>query len=96
MCYIPRDCEVLKGKVAEGDIPKILRHLHQFTNKNVHIFELLGTKHENAPLRANYKMSKCVVDNTGDITLDLQRLLCQNVLFFLTQRSMANVNMTEI
>ena len=82
VCYIPRDCEVLKGKVAEGDIPKILRHLHPFTNKNVHIFELLGTKHENAPLRANYKMSKCLVDNNGDITLDLQRLLCHNVCFF--------------
>jgi hypothetical protein len=61
VCYTPRDCEVLKGKISEHakyDIADILRYLHQFTNRNVHIFELMGTMHENAPLRANYKMSK--------------------------------------
>ena len=85
VCYTPRDCEVLKGKISEHakyDIADILRYLHQFTNRNVHIFELMGTMHENAPLRANYKMSKCLVDNDGDITKDLQRLLCTNMCFF--------------
>jgi hypothetical protein len=83
--YLPRDCEVLKGKLpdhAKYDIADILRHLHQFTNRNVHIFELMGTMHENAPLRANYKMSKCLVDNDEDITKDLERLLCTNMCFF--------------
>ena len=37
--------------------------------------------HENAPLRANYKMSKCLVDNDEDITKDLERLLCTNMCF---------------
>ena len=82
---MPRDCEVLKGKLADHakyDIAAILRHLHPFTNRNVHIFELMGTMHENAPLRANYKMSKCLVDNDEDITKDLERLLCKNICFF--------------
>ena len=41
VCYIPRDCEVLKGKVSDHavyDISEIMRYLHKFTNKNVHIF----------------------------------------------------------
>ena len=85
VCYTPRDCEVLKGKLcdhAKYDIADILRYLHQFTNRNVHIFELMGTMHESAPRRASYKMSKCLVDNDEDITKDLERLLCSNVCFF--------------
>ena len=85
VCYNHRDCEVLSGKLADFahyDIARILRYLHPFTNKDVHIFDLVGTKHENAPLRASYKMSKCLVNNDGDITLDLQRLLCKDVCYF--------------
>ena len=81
VCYTSRDSEIITGRHGDGDIPKILRYLHQFTNKNVHIFELIGTKHENAPLNVNYRLSKCLVNNDEDITLDLQRLLCKNVCF---------------
>ena len=85
VCYTPRDCEVVNGKIsdfAKYDIAELLRHLYQFTNRNVHIFELMGTKHESAPLRANYKLSKCLVDNDENITSDIERLLCDNICFF--------------
>ena len=82
--YIPRDCEVFRGNFKDSahENAKILSYLYPYTNKNVHIFELIGTKHRSAPLRASYKQSKCLVDNDGDITIDMEKLLCENVCFF--------------
>ena len=82
--YIPRDCEVLRGNFRDrvNENAEIFSYLYPYTNKNVHIFELIGTKHRSAPLRASYKKSKCLVDNDGDMTIDIEKLLCENLCFF--------------
>ena len=81
--YIPRDCEVLRGNLKKNsENGKILSYLYPYTNRNVHIFELIGRRHHSAPLRGTYKQSKCLVENEGDITIDLERLFCENICFF--------------
>ena len=81
--YIRRDCEVLKNKLsAEYQNAKMFAYLHPYTNRNVPLFDLIGTKHPSAKLNRSYKKSKCLVDNDGDITLDLEKLFCENVCFF--------------
>ena len=59
----------------------MFEYMFDFTNKSVTLFDLMGTKHPNASLQENYKRSKCFVDNIGNITVDLQKLLCPYVCF---------------
>ena len=81
--YTQRDIEIFKNQVSyEHQNADILQYLHSYTNQNVHIFELIGTKHPGARLDGSYKKTKCLVDNDGDIILDLERLLCEHVCFF--------------
>ena len=81
--YIQRDIEILKNAVGyEHQNAEILQYIHKYTNQNLHIFELIGTKHPGARLDRSYKKTKCLVDNDEDIILDLERLLCEHVCFF--------------
>ena len=73
--YTQRDIKIFKNQVSYD----ILQYLHSYTNQNVHIFELTGTKHPGARLDGSYKKTKCLVDNDGDIIVDLERLLCELV-----------------
>ena len=83
--YNPKDSQILKNTLHEfskGENAKIWKYLYPYTNQNVHIFQLMGMEHGSAPLFGKYKRSKCLVDNTENITLDLERLLCENICFF--------------
>ena len=83
--YLSRDCEILKNTTHKTQNPEngeIMQYLYTYTNNNVHIFDLIGTRHASAPLRASYKQLKCIVDNDGDIVIDLERLFCSNICFF--------------
>ena len=42
----------------------------------------MGTKHPNVNLQENYKKSKCLVDNVNNLTIDLERYICENKCFF--------------
>ena len=75
--YLPRDCEILKNtshNTQNAENGQIMQYLYHYTNNNVHIFDLIGTRHTSAPLRASYKQLRCLVDNDGDIVMDLERL----------------------
>ena len=81
--YNQRDIEIFKNNVSyEYQNAKMLRYIHPFTNQNVHIFDLVGTQHPSARLDGSYKQSKCLVDNDGNIVVDLERLFCEHVCFF--------------
>ena len=82
--YKLRDRIFLKNDMhllAESQNAQMFEYMFNFTNKSVTLFDLMGTKHPNASLRENYKRSKCFVDNIGNITVDLQKLLCPYVCF---------------
>ena len=68
-------------KIGEGQNAQMFEYLYQFTNRNVTLFDLMGTNHPHANLQTNYKKAKCLVDNIGNLTLDLQKLLCSNICF---------------
>ena len=81
--YTQRDIEILKNQVGyEYQNAKILQYIHSFTNQNLSIFDLIGTKHPGARLDRSYKLTRILVDNDGDIILDLERLLCEHICFF--------------
>ena len=81
--YIQRDIEIFRNQVSyDHQNGEILKYLHKYTNQNVHIFDLIGTKHPGARLDRSYEKSKCIVNNYGDIVTDLERLLCEHVCFF--------------
>ena len=61
---------------------RMFEHLFQFTNKNLTLYDLMGTKHPNANLQANYRKSKCLVVNVNNLTVDLERYLCEYMCFF--------------
>jgi hypothetical protein len=82
--YMFRDREFLQNsfhKYIEGHNAQMLEYLFQFSNRNLSLFDLMGTKHPNANLQENYKKSKCLIDNQKQIMIDFQRLLCENVCF---------------
>ena len=84
VAYMFRDREVLQNsfhKFIEGHNAKMMEYLFEFSNMNLSLFEFTGTNHPGAPLQGNYKKSKCLVDNLGNLTIDLERLLCENVCF---------------
>ena len=68
-------------KIAEGQNAQMFEYLFQFTNRNVTLFDLMGTKHPHANSRTNYKKAKCLIDNIGNLAGDLQKLLCNNICF---------------
>ena len=49
----------------------------------------MGTKHPNGNLQKNYKRSKWLVDNLNNITIDLERYLCENMCFFIQLYTMS-------
>ena len=68
-------------KIAEGQNARMFEYLFKFSNKNLTLYDLMGTKHPNANLMENYKKSKCLVDNIENLTADLQKLFCDNICF---------------
>ena len=83
--YSVRDSEFLRNefhKLADYQNARMLEYLFEFTNRNLSLYDLMGTKHPNANLQKNYKKSKCLVDNIDNITIDLERYLCENMCFF--------------
>ena len=77
--YSKRDSEFLKDKfdiLADYENARMFEYLFQFTNRNLSLYELMGTKHPNANLQTDYKKSKCLVNNINNITVDLERYLC--------------------
>ena len=81
--YVQRDIEILRNQISyEHQNAKILQYIQSFTNQNIHIFELIGTKHPGARLDRSYKKTKSLVDNDGDIIIDLERLFCEHLCFF--------------
>ena len=85
VCYLFRDREILNNsihKFVEGHNAQMFEYLHRFTNKNATLFDLMGTNHPHAKLQVNYKKSKWLVHNIGNLTIDLERLLCEHICFF--------------
>ena len=84
--YRRRDSAFLKNDLhiyIEKENDSLFEYIHKSTNKNVGLGELLGTNHPFcSDLRLTYKKSKCLVENTNDITIDLQRLLCRKLCYF--------------
>ena len=68
--------------MVKAENGKMLDFIHKYSNQNVNRIVLMGTETSGANLLRNYKQSKCLVDNDGDIITDLQRLLCKNMCFF--------------
>ena len=60
----------------------MLEYLFKFSNRNLSLYDLMGTKHPNANLQTDYRKSKCLVDNLNNLTVDLERYLCENMCFF--------------
>ena len=82
--YRLRDREFLQNSFhtfIEGHNAKMFEYLFSFTNRNLTLYDLMGTKHPNANLQTNYKKSKCLFDNIGNMTIDLQRLFCEFICF---------------
>ena len=69
-------------KTQSAENGDIMKYLYPYTNGNVRLVDLIGTRHPSAPLRASYKQLKCLVDNDGDLILDLERLFCENICLF--------------
>ena len=67
--------------IADGQNAQMFEYIFDFSNKNLSLFDLMGTNHPNAFLQVNYKKAKCLVDNIGNLTLDLQKLICPNTCF---------------
>ena len=67
--------------IADGQNAQMFEYIFDFSNKNLSLFYLMGTNHPYAFLQVNYKKAKCLVDNIGNLTLDLQKLICPNTCF---------------
>ena len=59
----------------------MIESIYPFTNRNVPLFELVGTWNVNNYLDRKYLRYKAFLQNTGNITLDLERLCCENTCF---------------
>ena len=66
--------------VVDGQNVAMIEYIHKFTNQNVPLRELVGTWDVNASYK-KYKRYKCLLENTGNIILDLERLFCENTCF---------------
>ena len=57
--YTQRDIEIFRNQVSyENQNAEILQYFHKYTNQNMHIFDLVGTKHPVARLDGSYKENK--------------------------------------
>ena len=61
---------------------KMLETIYRFTNRNVPLYELVGTWNVNNYLDRKYLRYKAILQNTGNMVLDLERLLFENTFFF--------------
>ena len=68
-------------KTVDGKNVKIIEYIYRFTNQNVPLYELVGTWNVNNYLDRRYLRYKVFLQNTGNMTLDLERLLCENNCF---------------
>ena len=68
-------------KTVDGENVKIIEYIYQFTNRNVPLYELVGTWNVNNRLDRRYLRYRAFLQNTGNLTLDLERLLCENTCF---------------
>lgn len=83
--YSQRDSEFLRNdfdKLAESENARMFEYLFNFTNRNLTLYDLMGTKNPGANLQTNYKKSKCLVENFNNLTIDLERYLCEHKCFF--------------
>ena len=64
----------------DGENAGILECIYRFTNQNVPLRELIGTWDVQAAFK-KYRRYKCLIENDGNITLDLERLFCENTCF---------------
>jgi hypothetical protein len=72
----------LFSSAIDGENCQILECIYKYTNRNVSLVELLGDNHPSANLQKKYKRYKCLTENIGNIVLDLERFLCENMCFF--------------
>ena len=66
---------------VDGQNVRMIEYIYQFTNQNVPLYELVGTWNVNNYLDRRYLRYKVFLQNTGNMTLDLERLLCENTCF---------------
>ena len=79
--YIENDFNYFQNNWnKDGENARILQYIYHFTNRNVSLPELIGKWHVGASFK-KYRRYKCLVENDGNITLDLERLFCENTCF---------------
>jgi hypothetical protein len=79
--YIENDYNYFQNNWnKDGENASMLEYIYHFTNRNVSIPELIGTWHVGANFK-KYRRYKCLIENDGNITLDLERLFCENTCF---------------
>ena len=84
--YVENDYFYLKNSNSidtdnlDAENANYLEYIHRFTNQNVPVRELIGTHDVNASF-GRYKRYKCLIRNIGNMTLDLERLFCENTCF---------------
>ena len=71
----------LLSKTVDGQNVKMIEYIYPFTNRNVPLYELVGTWNVNNRLDRRYLRYKALLQNIGNLTLDLERLLCVNTCF---------------
>ena len=81
----------LLSKTVDGQNVKMLEYIYPFTNRNVPLYELVGTWNVNNRLDRRYLRYKALLQNIGNLTLDLERLLCVNTCFFILLSTGANL-----
>ena len=58
-----------------------MNYIYRFTNRNVPLYEFVGTWNVNNRLDRRYLRYKPLLQNIGNFTLDLERLLCENTCY---------------
>ena len=71
----------LNSRVVDGENVNMIEYIYLFTNRNVPLYELVGTWNVNNRLDRRYLRYKAFLQNTQNLTLDLERLLCENTCF---------------
>ena len=71
----------LLPQVVDGQNVRMIEYIYRFTNQNVPLFELVGTWNVNNYLDRRYLRYKVFLQNTGNMTLDLERLFCEYTCF---------------
>ena len=68
-------------KSVDGENVQIIEYIYRFTNRNVPLYEFVGTWNVNNRLDRRYLRYKPLLQNIGNFTLDLERLLCENTCY---------------